>query len=67
MPEAALSQAAHRRTLMVARANLPAPSERRRPALWGRLATSAVPSALISPDLAFLADACARMGRGFGA
>lgn len=66
LPEPRLSQTTHRRTLILARANLPAPSGTLQPPLWGRLAAGTVPAALFSADLVFFADACVKMGRGFG-
>ncbi len=66
LPELELSAAVQRRTLLVARANLPVPKGAMRPPLLGRVAAGAVPCALFSADLVFLVDACAKMGRGFG-
>ena len=66
MPEPTLSAAVQRRALMLARANLPASSPSMQSPLLSRVAAAAVPSALLSADLVFLADACAKMGRGLG-
>jgi hypothetical protein len=66
MPEPTLSAAVQRRTLVLARANLPASTASMQSPLLVRVAAAAVPGALLSADLVFLADACAKMGRGFG-
>jgi hypothetical protein len=66
LPEPTLSAAVQHRTLILARANLPASRASMQSPLLGRVAAAAVPSALLSADLVFLVDACAKMGRGLG-
>jgi hypothetical protein len=54
------------RALRLARGHLPSAPDGTSPRLIARMAAGAIPGALVSADVVFLLDACAKISRAFG-
>jgi hypothetical protein len=66
LPASPLSESTCARALALAHAQMASAPDPASLVLARRMLAGAVPAALVSADLVFLLDACAKMGRGFG-